>query len=165
MGEEFILQPGGLLIAGRMLQESIKTCLDRSEAAHFMGMFTEKRYILPMRNHSVCDIKRPTLHSPNHHPATFSRNETPGSAVGRRFTPVAIWEAGHFLRSIQTEVLLAQIVNVKSYFILRLLDCHNISVLHLAWRLTEHLFTDGMGILPGLVFLTEVLAAAHYVRS
>lgn len=65
-------------VAGWWLQLSIKAGLGCSEAALLARVFAVERHIFPVRNHGVCDIKRPALHSTNHHTASLGRDETAG---------------------------------------------------------------------------------------
>lgn len=74
MRKELILQPSGLQVAGRWRQLSIKADLGCSEAAHFLRMFAVEHHVFPVRNHGICNVKRPSLHSSNNHSAAFSRN-------------------------------------------------------------------------------------------
>lgn len=57
---------------------------------------------------------------------------------GRR-APAAARQTGDLLRSIQVEVFLTEVMDVKAHLVLRLLDGHHVALRHLARRLTVHL--------------------------
>lgn len=63
-------------VAGRWLQLSIKAGLSCSEAALLVRMFAVERHILSVRNHGICNVKGPALHSSEDHAASLSRDET-----------------------------------------------------------------------------------------
>lgn len=63
-------------VAGWWLQLSIKADLSCSEAALLLRMFAVERHIFPVRNHGVCNVEWPALHSTNKHTASLSRDET-----------------------------------------------------------------------------------------
>lgn len=63
-------------VAGWWLQLSIKADLSCSEAALLVRMFAVERHIFPVRNHGICNVEWPALHSTNNHTASLSRDET-----------------------------------------------------------------------------------------
>lgn len=63
-------------VAGWWLQLPIKAGLGCGEAALLVRMFAVERHIFSMRNHGICNVKRPALHSIDHHTASLSRDET-----------------------------------------------------------------------------------------
>lgn len=68
--------PGFTKVAGRWLQLSINAGLGCSEAALLTRVSAVERHMFPVRNHGICHVKGPALHSANHHAASLGRDET-----------------------------------------------------------------------------------------
>lgn len=72
--------PGFTEVAGWWLQLSVKAGLVCGEAALLARVFAKEHHIFPVRNHAVCHVERPALHSTNHHAASRSGDETASCA-------------------------------------------------------------------------------------
>lgn len=81
----------------------------------------------------------------------FCERSPPTSAVWRRCAPAAVGQAGDLLGSVQQEVLLAQVVDVKADLIFSLLHGHHVALIHLTRRLAVHLYGEGKGWISSVV--------------
>lgn len=63
-------------VAGWWLQLSVEAGLRCGQVALLARVFTEERHVFPVRDHRVRHVKRPALHSANHHTAPLGGDET-----------------------------------------------------------------------------------------